>query len=223
MRLSRYLLPRQVGREVVRAQEGADDVHRLNLTQPAVDPSMRELAGGRQRRSRSCSRPWSCRGGTCAPAARPRSRPARRGSRAASSRPSPGCRSGCPAPAPLRRERVMRAAYSSTRLPPKTRCVWRSTKPGATILPVTSMTRARGRVDLAGDLLGRADRQDAFTGDRELAPARRPMGSAPVATHVSTSAAPRRIRSAWGRVGMDRVHAVMSLFRAEVAHAAREH
>ena len=39
-------LPRLVSREVVRAQEGAEDVHRLNLTQPAVDPEHGELTGG---------------------------------------------------------------------------------------------------------------------------------------------------------------------------------
>ena len=72
---------------------------------------------------------------------------------------------GMPRPRTSAAVRVMRAAYSCTREPPKTRWVWLSTKPGATTQPVASSTLGRGQVDLRPQPRPRADRQDALAGD----------------------------------------------------------
>ena len=74
-------------------------------------------------------------------------------------------------------ERVIRAAYSSTRLPPKTRCVCGSMNPGATILPVTSMTRARVASTWRAISSGAPTARMRSPAIAMLAPARRPMGS----------------------------------------------
>ena len=93
---------------------------------------------------------------------------------------------------------VMSAAYSWTRDPPKTRCVWQSTKPGATIFPVASMTWA----ELVSTSSAISDEEPMATMRSPAiaidASTLRPMGSSTVGTQVNTSFAPAMIKSALG-------------------------
>ena len=98
---------------------------------------------------------------------------------------------------------VILAAYSSTREPPNTRCVWLSTKPGATTLPAASMTSAAEQSTAASTAARLADGDDRLAGDREPAVRRRRDVVRPCAG-AGARAAPRRrcTRSARGATGL---------------------